>query len=90
MTELHLLEYKQKMLDYLQNMKIRHTSEFKPNPLTPFSTPFDPKGYDDNCITDDLITDIFLDFSERTRKGESEEYQRTLTGELISRSKMSC
>ena len=88
--ELHLLEYKQKMLEYLRCLETRHVSDFRPNPLQPFSTPFDTKGYDDHCITDDLITDLFLEFSERTRKKESEEFQCTLSGQLIVVCEISC
>ena len=44
-----------------------------------FSSPWDPKGYAAWPITDDLITDIFEEFSKRTRIRESEDYLRTIT-----------
>ncbi|OBZ71006.1 hypothetical protein A0H81_09132 [Grifola frondosa] len=47
--------------------------------LKPFSAPRD-EGYYDRPITHDLITDIFLEFSNRTREQESAEYSRSLTG----------
>jgi hypothetical protein len=80
--ELHLLEYKQKALEYLQSFKTCPNSLF-PRKLIPFSGPYDPDGYGDTFMTHDLITDIYLEFSERTRKKESDEYIKTLTGELI-------
>jgi hypothetical protein len=79
-SELHLLEYKQKMLEYIQNAPNHRASPFDVKPLVPFSTPYDPAGYADASISDDLISDVYLEFSERTRKSESERYLRTLTG----------
>jgi hypothetical protein len=79
-SELHLLEYKQRMLGYIQNASNRRASPWSTKPLTPFSPPYDPSGYADVCISDDLITDVYLEFSERTRKLESEQYLWTLTG----------
>ncbi|KAJ7166768.1 hypothetical protein C8R46DRAFT_1351047 [Mycena filopes] len=46
--------------------------------LTPFSAPDDLDGYNDKSITDDLITDVFLEFSNRTRLAECSKYLRTL------------
>ena len=48
-----------------------------------FSSPYDLEGYGDDSITDDLITDVFLEFSERTQKDESDSYMRTLTGRCV-------
>ena len=81
LSELHLLRYRQKMLEYLQNIQSRHTTTFRSDPLMPFSSPFDPEGYADNSITHDLITELFLMFHERGRKKESDDYLKTLTGE---------
>jgi hypothetical protein len=78
--ELHLLEYKQRELEYLQFFGHRHVSPFQTVSLKAFSSPFDVEGYADNSITDDLVTDLFLEFSERSRQIESEKYVRTLTG----------
>jgi hypothetical protein len=69
------------MLEYLQNVQSRHISIFRPDPLLPFSDPFNPEGYADNSITHDLITELFLIFHERTRKKESDDFLKTLTGE---------
>lgn len=44
-----------------------------------YSSPWDPKGYADRYITDDLISDIFVEFGDRTRILESEESLRTIT-----------
>ena len=48
--------------------------------MEPFSLPYDLDGYADVSISGDLITDVFLEFSNRTRKEESQKYLRTLTG----------
>jgi hypothetical protein len=36
--------------------------------------------YDEKSISDELITEIFIEFSSQTRREESDEYIRTLTG----------
>jgi len=69
------------MLEYMQNLRRRTVSPFVVNPLVPFSHPRAIDGYCDNCITNDLITHILNEFSERTRKNESEKYLQTLSGE---------
>ena len=80
-SELHLLEYKQKMLEYLQHAQHRRrVSPFGLASLEAFSGPYALDGYADTSITDDLITDVYLEFGERTRKIESERHIRTLTG----------
>lgn len=45
-----------------------------------FSTPENKQGYNDSPITHDLITDVYLEFIQRTRQEESSEYCRTRTG----------
>jgi hypothetical protein len=67
-------------LEYLQFFERRRISPFQPVSLMAFSSPFDVEQYADDSITDDLVTDLFLEFSERTRQIESEKYVRTLTG----------
>jgi hypothetical protein len=81
-TELHLLEYKQKMLEYVQNAGHCRISPFKVLLLEEFSGPYDMEGYADCSITHDLITKMFLEFTERTRKHKTENYLQTLTGRL--------
>jgi hypothetical protein len=68
------------MLDYLQHFARRWVSPLRVQNLSKFSGPHDVDGYADRPITDDTITDLFLEFSERTRQRESENYLRTLTG----------
>lgn len=82
-AELHLLEYHKRTLTYLQKYQDRETSVFSPKHLTPFSDP-GSEGYDDKPISDDLITDILLEYSKRTRQEESMEYLRTLSGKHIT------
>ncbi|KAI0066538.1 hypothetical protein BV25DRAFT_1912599 [Artomyces pyxidatus] len=85
-NQLHLLEYQQTHLQYLRMYKTRevclHTKEDVP--LKAFSGPRDPNGYADQSITSDLISDVLLEFSKRTREAESAAYMRTLTGICIS------
>lgn len=84
-TELHLVEYHMTRLEFLRAYEIRQqqTSLFGTN-LEEFSGPWDPNGYNDRSITDNLITDIFVDFNTRTRSAESQDYLKTLTGEVHS------
>jgi hypothetical protein len=79
-AELHLLEHRKKMLEYLQIVKPRRISPFETVPVEPFSAPYDAEGYADTSISDDMVTDVFLEFSSRTRKKESEKYLRSITG----------
>lgn len=51
-------------------------------PLRSFSKPDDIGGYSDTSITDDMISDIYLKFSQSTRVEESNDHLRTLTGAL--------
>jgi hypothetical protein len=80
-TELHLLTYKQKMLEYVQKLGHQIVSPFHSNTLTAFSPPSVVDGYCDNYVTNDLITHIVNKFSKWTRKKESEKYLQTLSGE---------
>jgi hypothetical protein len=73
------------MLEYLQHFQNRPVSAFSPCKLKAFSSPFATDGYRDDCITHDLITDIYLEYSEQTRKSESNEYLKTLKGEFVWR-----
>lgn len=76
-----MLEYHAVKQEYLQAYKIRQGQSALHVPkLKDFSGPWDPTGYNDGSITDDLITDVFLDFSDRTRASESQDYLRTLKG----------
>ena len=49
------------------------------NTLKSFSTPNDVQGYTDKSISHEIVTEVFLDFSSRTRKAESESYLRSLS-----------
>ncbi|PIL34349.1 hypothetical protein GSI_03124 [Ganoderma sinense ZZ0214-1] len=90
--QLHLLEYHKQHLLYLQTYRARSqkTSLTKQKPLVPFSKPLTKKvgkqtgGYDNRSISDDLITKILLDFSNKTRIEESEAHMRTLSAVAIS------
>jgi hypothetical protein len=48
--------------------------------LQEFSSPADADGYSDKSITDDLITDIYVEFVDHVRGPESDEYLKTLKG----------
>ncbi|KAJ7026258.1 hypothetical protein C8F04DRAFT_1268296 [Mycena alexandri] len=84
--QLHLLEYKQRHLEYLEEYKTRLVPGIGPDrcKLKAFSAPYDASGYNDKSITDDLITSIFLAFSTRTRIEECGKYLRTLTATCIN------
>ncbi|KAK6984837.1 hypothetical protein R3P38DRAFT_2575379, partial [Favolaschia claudopus] len=86
--QLHLLEYKQRELEYLEAFRTRFIPSFNfgpaANPLQEFSAPHDTSGYNDESITDDLITDIFIEFSDRTRAVECSRYLRTLKAICIN------
>ncbi|THH19481.1 hypothetical protein EW146_g1687 [Bondarzewia mesenterica] len=81
--QLHLLEYHQRELEYLNSYKSRQVSPFKPCALQSFSAPHE-MGYEDTSITHDLVTDILLEFDRRTRRAESTEYLQTLSGICLS------
>ncbi|KAJ7607603.1 hypothetical protein DFH06DRAFT_1486459 [Mycena polygramma] len=78
--QFHLLEYKQRHLEYLNAFKRCPVPVLGPPcVLESFSIPESPDGYNDKSITDDQITDIFLQFSNRTRLEECSKYLRTLS-----------
>ena len=76
-TELHLLEYHRARLEYLQEFEANKPTPFRKRRLLSFS---DPTGYSDGSITSDMVTEVLLKFSERTRRRESSDYLRVLTG----------
>jgi hypothetical protein len=69
------------MLEYLQSFEGAQQNIFKPTLLQQFSAPNSTTGYNDKTISDDIITELYLNFGQRTRQEESSEYLRTLTGE---------
>lgn len=82
--ELHLLHYHKVKREYMSYFKIHKPSaSLLPLPsVKQFLSPWDPKGYATWPITDDLITDIFEEFSKCTQIHESEDYLRTITCQL--------
>ena len=83
-SELHLLEYKQSMLEYLSYFNSARPNPFNQTYLQEFSAPMDEDGYGDSPITNDLITDIYLDFITKTRQEESVEHCKTREGIFYS------
>jgi len=49
--------------------------------LQQFSAPDSTTGYNNKSISDDTITDVYLEFCKQTHQEESSEYLRTITGE---------
>lgn len=49
-----------------------------------FSLPYNPAGYADDSISNDMISQVYLEFTKRTRSEESWAYLRTLTGMQIT------
>jgi hypothetical protein len=78
-SELYLLEYHKSFLEYLEFFQSVPGGGFNPLQLKAFSEPTDKLGYNDDSITDDLTTDVFLEFSQRSCNEESDEYLQTLT-----------
>ncbi|KAK7027758.1 hypothetical protein R3P38DRAFT_3190841 [Favolaschia claudopus] len=87
-SELHLLEYKQRELEYLEAYRTRFIPTFNfgsaTDPIQEFSAPYSIDGYNDESITDDLITDTFIEFTDRTRAVECSKYLRTLKAICIN------
>jgi hypothetical protein len=79
-SELHLLDYHKKVLEYLNVFESLPDTRLVPLPLKTFSEPHDKLGFNSNSISDETVTEVFLEFSEKTRNEESDEYTRTLTG----------
>jgi hypothetical protein len=75
------------MLEYLRSFDGARQNIFRPVLLQQFSAPNSTTGYNDKFISDDIITELYLEFGQRTRQEESSEYLRTLTGELC---KLTC
>jgi hypothetical protein len=65
-------------------MPKKQQSTLTPPTLIRFSDPGKVDGFNNKSITDDLITDIYLGFSDQTRRAESQEYLRTLSGEEMT------
>ncbi|KAJ3477525.1 hypothetical protein NLI96_g10403 [Meripilus lineatus] len=83
--QLHLLEYKERMLEYLVFFKVRSMQISAAAPrLHPYSEPYDENGYRDQSITADMISEVYQGFGERSRRDESIKYTRTLDGECLS------
>ncbi len=83
LIELHLLEWQQRELEYLDAYrKVPRPHVFERNPVRMSEFCLGDDGsYGDMWISDDFVTDVFLEFDRRTRGGESAEYMKTLSGE---------
>lgn len=87
--ELHLLEYaivKSEYISYATSAlnAERDQKTLTPRTLKPFSDPFDSKGYSDQLISNDMISEVYLEFGRRWREMESTVWLRTLIGKSIS------
>ena len=60
------------------------------NTFKPFSAPDDMQAYADKSISHEIITEVFLDFSGRTRQAESDLYLRSLPSECVVQSLNYC
>jgi hypothetical protein len=76
--ELHLLEYHKKEWEYLEHYCMLADNRLDYVPLRPFSKPADKIGYDDAPISNEVITEVYMEFIKQTRKAESEAYMCTL------------
>lgn len=101
LIELHLFEYKRRMLEYLEAVSTYESSNSSDSRtlglghyfnhgaaggmtagsgLQAFSEPDDQLGYDNKSISHEIITEVFVDFSTRTRQNESALYLKSLSG----------
>src|SRR6266536_4905682 len=80
-SELHIQEYFRQKQAYLQAFERQQPSLFCPLELKAYSDLCDVNGYCDKSVTDEMITEIYLEFGDKTRKAESDSYLRTRTGE---------
>lgn len=86
-ADVHLLEYHRQHYAYLQvyHARSQQTTLLKGKPLVPFLQSLKKKArkqtgeYDNHLISDNLITSIFLKFSNEMRIEESEEHMWMLT-----------
>jgi hypothetical protein len=80
-AELHLQEYFRDKYAYLQAFSCQQFSLFHPTlELKAFSDPCDKSGYDGRSISDEMVTEAYIEYSDKTRKAESDAYLRTKTG----------
>lgn len=75
-----MLEY----LGYYELRKLQHfmTSSMSPPSLYPFSELSDPEGYNDDSISDDIVTEIYLHFFGKVRSKKSVQYMKTLSSKV--------
>ncbi|CAK5283262.1 unnamed protein product [Mycena citricolor] len=83
--QLHLLEYHRRLREYLQAYKATISSGslvgfFRAPDLPNFSSPTEDHGYRDATISNDVITEVYVEFSRQTREAESAVYLRNTSG----------
>lgn len=72
------------MLEYLEYFESKWESAFiQKTLLFNFSSPTHEDGYADTFITNDLVTDIYMEFVSKARQGESIAYGKTRTGTIF-------
>ncbi|TFY83333.1 hypothetical protein EWM64_g678 [Hericium alpestre] len=81
--QLHLLEHMKSQLDYLNTYQSKHSSFFDYYKLQDFLDPFDPL-LGGASISDEIISEVFLEFTAWSCQSESETYMRTLHGICLS------
>ena len=80
--ELHLQEYYQRGVKYLQHFNCIQPQAFVLHtPLQAVSPPSDPDGYNNTSILGDMVTEVNLKWVQHMQKPESEQLLRTLTSE---------
>ena len=77
--ELHLLDYYKKVLEYLNVSESLLDTQLVPLLLKSFLEPHDKLGFNSNSISNETITEVFLEFGEKTCNKELDEYTCTLT-----------
>lgn len=82
--ELHLLKYHRTKLTYIQMTSASSQPgklSFGQSAPALFSSPDDPAGYADTSVSAELVTDVYVNYIEASRKEESERFCRSLLGE---------
>jgi hypothetical protein len=74
-------EYLRQKYAYLEAFERQWPSVFHPLQLKGYLDLRNVDGYGDKSVTDEMIMEVYLEFSNTTRKPESDAYLRTRTGE---------
>jgi hypothetical protein len=86
--EMHLLMYHRRRYEYLSlNASSKHDPaqaklqfHFKAHITSDFSAPDDASGYNDEVVSDDIISEVYIQWVSTSRREESERLCRSISG----------